>query len=75
MAFFNQTLSNGSITGDLYARLRETLRTRIAANREFRRTYDELHALNDRDLADLGIARSDIGRIAKQTVYGGAAHY
>ena len=31
---------------------------------------DELTALSDRDLAELGIARSDIGRIARAHVEG-----
>ena len=35
--------------------------------REIRdRTYRELSALNDRDLADLGISRYDIGAIADE---------
>jgi uncharacterized protein YjiS (DUF1127 family) len=40
--------------------------------RLYNRTLDELRSLNDRELADLGIARSDIQRIALETVYGSA---
>ena len=40
------------------------------ANRDrravFARTYNELSALSDRDLADIGIARRDISEIARQ---------
>ena len=36
--------------------------------RAIRRTMRELNALTDRDLADLGILRADIGRIARQSV-------
>lgn len=32
----------------------------------YRQTYDELAQLNERDLADLGIARSDIEDIARE---------
>lgn len=32
--------------------------------RIYRRTYNELSGLSDRDLADLGISRYDISRIA-----------
>ena len=31
-----------------------------------RRTFNELHQLNDRELADLGISRADIPHIARQ---------
>jgi uncharacterized protein YjiS (DUF1127 family) len=36
----------------------------IAAFREYRRNVAELSQLSDRDLADIGIARSDIRRVA-----------
>ena len=39
-------------------------------SRKFQTTYKELDALSARDLADLGIARSDITRIAYDAVYG-----
>lgn len=34
----------------------------------YRKTVKELTQLTDRDLADLGIHRSDIARVAKQSV-------
>ena len=37
------------------------------ARTEYRRTVRELSALSDRDLADIGIARSDIPAIAAGT--------
>lgn len=70
MAIFNLTNSEGSIAGDRIRRLRTYLGERIEMNRQFRRTYDELQHLSDRDLADLGLVRSDIGRVARETVYG-----
>ena len=33
--------------------------------RSFRKTYNELSALTERELNDLGIARADISRIAR----------
>lgn len=73
MALFTQTQTNGSVAGDRIRRFRDFIVTRIQQNREFRRTYEELNSLSDRDLADLGMIRSDIGRIARETVYGAAA--
>ena len=35
--------------------------------RRYRETYNELMRLTNRDLADLGISRVDIPRIARQT--------
>jgi len=39
-------------------------------SRQFQATYKELDALTGRELADLGISRSDITRIAYDAVYG-----
>ena len=36
----------------------------------YRKTLDELAALNDRELADLGISRLSIREIAHESVYG-----
>lgn len=38
--------------------------------RRFRKTVEELDACSDRDLNDLGIARCDIPRLAREAVYG-----
>jgi uncharacterized protein YjiS (DUF1127 family) len=43
----------------------EVLKTRITAWKRYSRTVSELNALSNRELADLGISRSDISRIAK----------
>lgn len=37
---------------------------------KYRRTYDELDALNDRELADINISRCDIRAIAAEAAYG-----
>ncbi|MGO4524209.1 DUF1127 domain-containing protein [Microvirga sp. 2MCAF35] len=39
---------------------------RLASWRRYRQTFRELEALNDRELADLGIGRRDIRAIARQ---------
>ncbi|PHP29417.1 DUF1127 domain-containing protein [Limimaricola cinnabarinus] len=62
MAYTTDTRSAG--LGQRIANLRVTLADRVAKNKIYRSTYNELQALTDRDLADLGISRSMIKRIA-----------
>ena len=45
------------------------VRARLARRRTFRRTFDELAALSDRELADLGLHRTEIRRVAYQAAY------
>lgn len=42
------------------------LRAHRARRAAFRRTYDELAVLNDRELNDLGLSRTDIPAVARQ---------
>jgi uncharacterized protein YjiS (DUF1127 family) len=44
----------------------EVLKTRIAAWKRYNRTVAELSQLSSRELADLGIARGDINRVARE---------
>jgi len=44
----------------------EVLKTRITIWKRYNRTVTELQALTNRELADLGIARGDITRIARE---------
>ena len=44
----------------------ETLKTRYSMWKRYSRTVSELEALSNRDLADLGISRADIYRIARE---------
>lgn len=46
----------------------EVLKTRIATWKRYSRTVSELQSLSNRELADLGIARTDIGRVARDAV-------
>ncbi|SUZ31933.1 hypothetical protein ROE7235_01684 [Roseibaca ekhonensis] len=50
--------------------LRDALRTRMAQHARYRQTRDELQALSSRELADLGIHRSEIARIAHEAARG-----
>lgn len=49
-----------------FAALIETAKTRFARYRMYRQTVNELSALSDRELADLGLQRSMIRRLAMQ---------
>ena len=49
----------------LFARLRQS----FADYREYLATYEELNALSDRRLADMGISRPNIREIARAAVY------
>ena len=62
MAYTTDTRSAG--LGQRIAALRVSLTERAAKNKIYRSTYNELQALTDRDLADLGLSRSMIKRIA-----------
>jgi uncharacterized protein YjiS (DUF1127 family) len=44
----------------------EVLKTRITAWKRYNRTVSELNALTNRELSDLGIARTDIQRVARE---------
>ena len=46
----------------------EVLKTRYISWRRYSRTVAELESLTNRDLADLGISRSDIRRLAREAV-------
>ena len=59
------------------ATIRDRIAARVAAAREgwgrwrvYRRTIDELSALDNRDLADLGLSRSMIRGVAYDAAYG-----
>lgn len=62
-------LHDTSRTDALWARLQRWW----AAYKTYRFTYEELRMLSDRDLADIGIARSDIRKIAQQSAQAAVA--
>jgi uncharacterized protein YjiS (DUF1127 family) len=49
----------------IFARLRQSFDNR----RAYLATYDELNALNDRELADIGLSRLNVRDVARQAVY------
>jgi len=62
-----------SVESGLFRRLSNAVtnyREMRQRNRVFRQTRRELNALTERELADLGIARSMITRIAREAAYG-----
>lgn len=56
---------DASLFGRLHASI-DDLRLRIARYRVFRQTMSEMGALNNRELADLGLHRSELRRVAYQ---------
>lgn len=44
----------------------EVLKSRYTSWKRYSRTVQELESLSNRDLADLGISRSDIPRLARE---------
>ncbi len=54
----------------LFQQKREHVRSSLARHKVYRSTYYELSMLTNRDLADLGIPRSGIRRLAKEAAYG-----
>jgi uncharacterized protein YjiS (DUF1127 family) len=45
------------------------LRRSFAEYREYLKTYNELSALNDRQLADIGLSRLNIREVSRAAVY------
>jgi len=69
------TNTRGAVRSDITGRLTAFVantRSRMAQYSTFRRTRDELNALTDRELADLGINRTMIREIAQEAAYGKA---
>ena len=49
--------------------LRGAIAERLARYRTYRQTVNELASLSDRELADLGLSRADIGAVARDAAY------
>lgn len=58
----------GSGLGRLQAAV-EGYRAAVARYRVYLNTFNEMNALSDRDLADLGLHRSELRRVAHQAAY------
>jgi uncharacterized protein YjiS (DUF1127 family) len=49
----------------IFARLSQA----FADRREYQATYNELNALSDRELADIGLSRLNVRDVAREAVY------
>ena len=65
MAYVNTTLAPSF--ADRIRSILTALKTRRAQNRLYRQTMNELGRLSTRELADLGLSRYDIRRVALET--------
>jgi uncharacterized protein YjiS (DUF1127 family) len=70
MTYVNSTRAARKSVFDRFSGLNETLATWLRQRRIYARTVAELDGLNDRDLADLGISRLSIPKIAHEAAYG-----
>ena len=70
MAYATETRTTGLTLGHRIGELRTNLADRWARYTTYRNTLNELSALTDRELADLGIARGSIQGIATFAAYG-----
>ena len=70
MTVLTQTLFTGTTLSARFATLRTQLSEKAAKRAVYRTTLRELQSLTDRDLNDLGIARSMCETIAYEAAYG-----
>lgn len=70
MALAQETLSSDFGVIRRLSKLLADAREARQRNRVFRQTLKELNALTNRELADLGISRSMITRVAQEAAYG-----
>lgn len=70
MAYVNSTRSASFGFADRAIRLVRSLREAAEQRRVYTRTIRELRGLSARELADLGIHRSMITRVAREAAYG-----
>jgi uncharacterized protein YjiS (DUF1127 family) len=70
MAYVNSSRQATVSFGDLIAALVKVIGQSMQRRRVYLQTLNELNALSDRDLSDLGLARSDIPYVAREAAYG-----
>jgi uncharacterized protein YjiS (DUF1127 family) len=69
MAAVNQIATPKSVFSPLSTAWIDELRSKVSRYRLYRQTYNELSELGTRELADLGLNRSMIKRVAYQAAY------
>lgn len=70
MAYVNDIRSADAGLFDRIAAATKALGARYAQHRVYRQTLDELATLSNRELADLGLHRSQLRAIAHEAAYG-----
>ena len=68
MAYVTSRSSSVSIA-DRFAAFFKTSKDAMERRRVYNQTVAELNVLSDRDLADLGLVRANIGEIAREAAY------
>lgn len=68
MAFATETRTNATFA-QKFAAFRGFVAETLGNYQTYRATVNELNALSARDLADLGLARTDIHRVAVEAAY------
>ncbi|WP_420005764.1 DUF1127 domain-containing protein [Arenibacterium sp. LLYu02] len=70
MAMLNAITTEKSFAAGSLAQMTQSIRAKYAQYRLYRETLSELNALSGRELADLGLNRSMLKRIALEAAYG-----
>ena len=70
MAMLNAITTQKSFAAGGVAQMLQAVRAKYAQYRVYRETLTELNALSGRELADLGLNRSMLKRIALEAAYG-----
>ena len=77
MAYYNEVARRSDLVERILgtvARFLDDTAERRAQRRVYTTTMKELMALSNRDLADLGMHRSELKRVAWEAAYGAQAH-
>jgi len=70
MAYQTQTQFAGASFAARFSAFRAEIAQKLANRKVYTTTVNELQALSNRELADLGLGRSEIKRIALEAAYG-----
>lgn len=70
MAYVNSSRAASYGIADRAAAIVKSIRVGLERRRVFKQTVRELQALSNRELADLGIHRTMITRVANEAAYG-----
>ena len=69
MAYASDIRTENGLIGDRFVALTKSLGERFEKYRTYRQTLSELASLSNRDLADLGLCRTQIRSVAYEHVY------